>query len=681
MRFSLQDVKKQVHRRGGELYVGLHFLRPDELHAEIEKLVAYHENLLRQPKRQFSQDEARACVGDYRLADCLIATLSAWYTWRQCDWTEVTGLLPADPLLRAAEITSPTRLRLALFNYVNEQYHGFLDGEQRTQALQAFCDPFQLSLPDLEYLLVMDSDEEALLLRDSSQAPTSQEVATRYNQWVFEAALSNASQVHFVIDCQAFGGTRQEDLSGRQVVAAGVGAVIKRLCYLARLLGVYYDLAYQDGGTLAVATAGSQRDGRDLRLSLTLYGPQEMTGVPQQYGLRLARLCRLLLGYGLSAREVDGKRRGIRKETLSGGILAAEATVHFLQRAYCFMIDANVLALINGADSPAREEPRPVVAEASGLYDSSIEQSFAEAFRALESSQAVDGWRLEREPEPLLLEQGIFIPDFALTRARRRIYVEILGFWTPAYRERKIRKLQQLRERDDILLAIPQEARDAFSNIATSFPIVWYDGQLSATELLSTLRSHYDDFAGRLASIDIGAVRQRVRREHLLLERACYELLSCYRRSELQRASESIAGDDIGYIVGVGLYQVDWLEHLHHSFVEWLSGVRSLPLPTVLREVRERWPALAQCEEATLETLLSLWPEVRVQRSSIFEALVEHSEAGQIDGVEEEAQPALPVDRASIQGTKRPGRIRERRVVQKKQGASETTQGDLWGVP
>ncbi|MDQ2717400.1 MAG: DUF790 family protein, partial [Chloroflexota bacterium] len=536
-------------------------------------------------------------------------------------------------------------------------------------------------LPELEYLLVMDSDEEALLARDTAQAPTPQEVATRYNQWVFEAALSNASQVHFVIDCQAFGNARQEDLSGRQTVAAGVGAVIKRLCYLARLLGVYYDLAYEDGSTPDLAVAGRQRDAGDLRLSLMLYGPQEMTGVPQQYGLRLARLCRLLLGYGLGTREEGSKRRGARKETLSGGILVAEATVHFLQRAYCFVIDTNVLALINGADSHAREEPRPAVAEASGLYDSSIEQSFAEAFRALESSHAVDGWRLEREPEPLLLEQGIFIPDFALTRARRRIYVEILGFWTPTYRERKIRKLQQLRARDDILLAIPQEARDAFSNIASSFPIVWYDGQLSATELLSLLRSHYDDFAGRLASIDIETVRQRVRREHLLLERACYELLACYRRSELQRASECVAGDDIGYIVGVGLYQIDWLEHLHRSFVEWLSNVQSLPLPAALREVQERWPVLAKCEESALEALLNLWPEVRVRRSSIFEALVEHVEAGQLEGVEGETQLASPVDRATIQGTKKQGRVRERRAPQKKLEASETTQGDLWRVP
>ena len=79
MRFSLQDVKKQIHRRGGELLVSLHFLRPGELRTEIERLVDYHERLLNRPQRQFSYDDARACIGDYRLAHCLIAALSHWY--------------------------------------------------------------------------------------------------------------------------------------------------------------------------------------------------------------------------------------------------------------------------------------------------------------------------------------------------------------------------------------------------------------------------------------------------------------------------------------------------------------------------------------------------------------------------------------------------------------------------
>ncbi len=176
------------------------------------------------------------------------------------------------------------------------------------------------------------------------------------------------------------------------------------------------------------------------------------------------------------------------------------------------------------------------------MFDSSIEQSFSASFVSLASSQGVDGWRLEREPEPLLLASSIFIPDFALTRGQRRIYVEILGFWTPSYRERKIQKLQQLLDRDDLLLAIPIDAKDAFASIAPHFPIVYYDGQLSVTHVLQMLHSRYDDFAERLERIDILLVRERVLREGLLPERLCYDLLHCYRRSELPQAAERVVG-------------------------------------------------------------------------------------------------------------------------------------------
>src|SRR2546423_1992477 len=120
VRFSLQDVKKQVQRRGSELYVGLHLLRPGELRTEIEGLIAYHEQLIGQSRRQFSLDDARACIGDYRLAHCLVSTLSAWYYWRQGNWSKVLEQIGSEvhSSLEEAGITSPVYLRLALFNYV-----------------------------------------------------------------------------------------------------------------------------------------------------------------------------------------------------------------------------------------------------------------------------------------------------------------------------------------------------------------------------------------------------------------------------------------------------------------------------------------------------------------------------------------------------------------------------------
>lgn len=755
MRFSLQDIKKQVHRRGDTLSVSLHFLRAGELRTEIERLVTYHEQFLGRPQRDFSIEDARACIGDYRLAHCLIATLSAWYTWRQPEWQTALQRSANNLLVRFQEagITSPVQLRLALFNFVNERYHGFLDAQTRTGALAQFAEIYSgkdesdvptLSVADLAYLLALDSDEEALLVRDSPLPPNADQVAALYNQWVFEAALFSASEVHFVIDCNAF--MKMQD-AGSNRPATGVGAVIKRLCYLTRKLGVYYDLAYDS------ASAGGQA--APSILHLTLYGPQEMTGAPQQYGIRLAKLSRILLGYSIPNHPRNTTRRGgggvdegwgrlrrpgpvsdtdadhSRRSTLDSdpdrlrrpmpassntlpttAILQAQATVHFLQRTYRFVMDTNLLNLLplssdtnlletqpplaSTSSSSSEQAPNQQLREASypydiasAIYDSSIEQTFAEAFQALANSDGADGWRLEREPEPLLLThpstetassiplQGIFIPDFALTRDNLRIYVEILGFWTPSYRERKIAKLQLLKGRNDLVLAIPRESYETFASLSSDFPIVTYDGQLSATELLKVLRSHYDDLADRLARIDVDSVRKRIENDGLLPERACYTLLRCYRRSELQRAAEQIISEAIAFTPGVGFYHVHSLEHLRNSFVEWLeertrrSGEVEgndpgdpLLLPWVIQESRSHWPMLAACENATIEALISLWPEVHISRSSIFEATIAISDGKETPLPQVEATPKKLA--------------RTQRTPAKKRIIREASQPDLW---
>ncbi len=678
MRFSLQDIPKRVQRRGGELTVTLHFLREGESRGEIARLIAYHEQMLGQPQRAFNIDDARTLVGDYRLAHCLLATLSAWYSWRSPGWDGVIGRMGGvrsgetdDSALADAGITSPVQLRLALFDYVNAYHAGFLDAQNRSQALAQFAVQYGMSVTDLEYLLLLDTDEEAVLMRDGSeQSPMPDDVAALYNQWVFEAAMFNASEAHFVIDCDAFLEVSRTRSAVASTPITGIGAVVKRLCFLARKLSVYYDLSYEASGA---------KDLDSMRLHLTLYGPQDMTGAPQQYGARLARLCRLLLSYGATARPTR------QTKLPTAAIVQADAVVHFLQRAYRFAMDAQLLALLPSQD---------VGELATEVYDSGIEQSFAEAFASLARSNAADGWELEREPEPLLLPshgaaaQGIFIPDFALTRDRHRLYLEILGFWTPSYRERKAQKLQQLKGRNDILLAIPVEAMAAFASIASDFPIAEYDEQLSATEVLQVLRVHIDDFAERLAGIDRERVRRRIREAGWLPERAAFAELHCYRRSELVLVAESIVDDDIDYVPGAGFYDRRWLEQIGASFVEWLGeygqmemGIAGdedrknrqgkVSLVEALEVCRTRWPILANGEDAALEILLGLVPGVRIRRSSIFEVMIELAAISGPESIQEQASPSKKV-------------VRERRAAYKKRpagavGDALASQQDLWG--
>ena len=696
MRFSLQDIRKSIQRRGGTLAVSLHFLRPGELQDEIMCLLMYYERQLGESQRTYSLDEARAIIGEYRMAHCLMATLSHWYSWLPRSWDAVVRELGGNEQLLL--LTSPVQLRLALYTFVQEHYAGFLAAQQRSTALALFAEQYNVSVSDLEYLLVLDSEEETLLTRVTESAPTPEEVAALYNQWVFEAALFNASYVHFVIDCTAFSKLTVSLAPAEAALPiltpnAGAGAVIKRLCFMARKLGVYYDLEYENAVT---TTAKTEATGNaPLLLHLTLYGPQEVTGTPQQYGLRLARLCRMLLGYAStpsSARETGSKPK---KANLSGAIIEAEARVHFLQRAYLFALDARLLQLLPGAEDARHTVRETGIESSSVLFDSSIEQLFSEGFSALARDHGVDGWTLEREPEPLLLDKGIFIPDFALTRLQRRIYVEILGFWTPAYRERKLQKLHQLRGRDDLLLVIPVDAREVFAEIEQDFPIVYYKDQISIADLLQVLRQHYDDFAARLALIDTLQVRQTVQQRGLLPDAECATLLHCYRRTEVQQAAALVCTEQSGslppiaYVAGLGLYTHSWFQTLTRTFLTRLTTALAqqtgqtgaLPLSSALTLLRSSDPALQSSVDATLETILGLCSELQVQHASIFDATVTlTSEKGIVPlPVLEESELAITPEPAAAP---RKSSSRERRSTPKKRSAppSEVVQGDLWNV-
>ena len=75
-------------------------------------------------------------------------------------------------------------------------------------------------------------------------------------------------------------------------------------------------------------------------------------------------------------------------------------------------------------------------------YDSNIEKTFAQKFELFST-----GWSLEREPEPLISKsKTAFISDFILTKHENKVLVEIVGFWTSEYLERKIQKIAEVVE-------------------------------------------------------------------------------------------------------------------------------------------------------------------------------------------------------------------------------------------
>ncbi|HEX8070148.1 MAG TPA: DUF790 family protein [Pyrinomonadaceae bacterium] len=83
------------------------------------------------------------------------------------------------------------------------------------------------------------------------------------------------------------------------------------------------------------------------------------------------------------------------------------------------------------------------------LYESRPADQLAEAWAERERE-----WTLEASSEVLSLGASAFVPDFHLRRADgRHVYVEVLGFWTPAHLSARLAEFAHAGVRDFLLVA------------------------------------------------------------------------------------------------------------------------------------------------------------------------------------------------------------------------------------
>ncbi|MDL5502389.1 MAG: DUF790 family protein, partial [Candidatus Methanoperedens sp.] len=114
-------------------------------------------------------------------------------------------------------------------------------------------------------------------------------------------------------------------------------------------------------------------------------------------------------------------------------------------------------------------------------FDSAIEKEF--------SLLNFNEWSCKREPALIKAGQYAFIPDFSLERNGTRIYVEIIGFWTPEYLKNKIEKINLLAEKEKLILLVN-------NNLACSGPefkidnLIFYDRKIPYLEVLNILRRY-----------------------------------------------------------------------------------------------------------------------------------------------------------------------------------------------
>ena len=116
-------------------------------------------------------------------------------------------------------------------------------------------------------------------------------------------------------------------------------------------------------------------------------------------------------------------------------------------------------------------------------FDSAIEKEFYQL--------SFHGWTVKREPTVLKAGQYAFIPDFSLERNGARIYVEIIGFWTPEYLKHKILKLNQLQEneKESLILLVNRNLACTGSEFHAE-NLLFYDRKIPHLEIIKILRRY-----------------------------------------------------------------------------------------------------------------------------------------------------------------------------------------------
>ncbi len=182
-----------------------------------------------------------------------------------------------------------------------------------------------------------------------------------------------------------------------------------------------------------------------------LDGPISLFKLTERYGTSLAKLLPAIIR---SSRW--GLRASILKKTMQG------------KRIFDFVLD------------DTRQVFNTDIFEEA--FDSAIEKEF--------SLLNFNGWSIRREPAVLKAGQYAFIPDFSLERNASRVYVEIVGFWTPEYLRNKIQKINQLKE--SIILLVDR-------NLACSGPefktdnLIFYDKKIPYLEIIRILRKYEEE--------------------------------------------------------------------------------------------------------------------------------------------------------------------------------------------
>ena len=315
----------------------------------------------------------------------------------------------------AGDMANPFSVRKALFEESSRIALSLTDFD-RDKVIDIVASKMNLSRSHIRQVMWSDLEENMILEQFSALGPN--ELLGWYNLSLMQTLLFNCTKLEFCV----YGGVHWKHVLRN----------VKRL-------GLMYNLQHNKVLTEQVSNDNSNNNNFDVvspvtnndtdetDLMCTIDGPISLFKLTDRYGTSIAKLLPSIISSGKWS-----LNSWIVRKTMSG------------KKIYEFNISSlEVPSLLT--------DPYNSNSRLTSYFDSSVEEKFANRFE-----QVANGWRLIREPDPLIVSGGrAFIPDFIIQKYDRRIYLEIVGFWTKEYLQRKLQKLIDIEHQNiDLFIAV-----------------------------------------------------------------------------------------------------------------------------------------------------------------------------------------------------------------------------------
>lgn len=497
MAFKTADFKKTSRKSGDGRALYPYQIRDDRYTAAIGYAISYYERMVGRRRAEFEAEALLEFFGDPKLARGLVACLARTYVWRAQSFAEAFGEPTARALWRVG-LASPAALRRRLYGLANGRYGGFILPHERPEALQLLCDqiaaeyrqkdqrphadeeprprdedgaagapaaqtddrtsrieqpaqdeahsgssvvrapreqaadptpPADQAAPDLrpsssvfcltpeqfERALVLDAEDQHILVKVGPM-PTPQELIARYNYHSLETAICHAEHL-------------------RLRLRGSIWSIIRSTHNLTRRYRLRYSLS------------GKPRTLFDEQIDLVLHGGRDALGGWTRAGRRVVRVLLRLLA--------------THPDSLSDG----EALVHLGGQTQTLRLDARALAVLGVA---AREEPPE-----SEAWEEDVAAELQRAWGRAYVGGRTAGWRLRRDPEPIVGAGAVVVPDFTLLRGGERLALCVATGRSAA--AALVRDLAQLGSRTPALAVVPGDVAESLPSCPV--PLATYTGQ------------------------------------------------------------------------------------------------------------------------------------------------------------------------------------------------------------